>query len=328
MAAQIKLADSGTINSPNPQPTGIAGKLKRNNLSIKQTEVETADLFNGSVRVEFRPQGHKYSVIEDGVRTHPPSVTTITGTLSKPAILPWGINCTIDACRECIKPYTLYTPDELEKIWAAARQQSLSVKEEAAGIGTAAHDWIHEHLSGRKPEMPAEGTPQRRCVDAVLDFFLTHDVQLIHTECPIYSRVYKFSGRMDLDAWVDGKRTLVDFKTGNGIYEECRLQTAAYSQARYEELGVLYDQRLILRLGKQNGEFYEKFYPAADQVPDLLAFLGLKIAYDRLTELERGCELCGQVTERRTRCKECKKLACKKCVVGKICGACDPLGEV
>jgi hypothetical protein len=47
-----------------------------------------------------------------------------------------------------------------------------------------------------------------------------------------------------------GSLCIVDIKTSNGIYDEMRLQVAAYMYAEQEESGKKYDGRWIIRLGK------------------------------------------------------------------------------
>jgi hypothetical protein len=43
----------------------------------------------------------------------------------------------------------------------------------------------------------------------------------------------------------------VDIKTSTGIYDEMKLQVAAYMHAEQEESGEKYDGRWIIRLGKE-----------------------------------------------------------------------------
>jgi hypothetical protein len=56
---------------------------------------------------------------------------------------------------------------------------------------------------------------------------------------------------------VDGKRCLVDLKTGNGLYNSVRLQTAAYLMADQEERpAIKYDGRWAIRLSKETEAEY------------------------------------------------------------------------
>ena len=92
---------------------------------------------------------------------------------------------------------------------------------------------------------------------------------------------------MDGIAFVDDRNTIVDFKTGNGIYEEAWLQTAAYNSAWEEETGEKIEQRLVIRLGKTDGHFYSQIQPRKTLKPDWNGFLGAMKLHKRLAELKK-----------------------------------------
>jgi len=77
----------------------------------------------------------------------------------------------------------------------------------------------------------------------------------------VYSRKYQFIGMLDIEAKIDGKLSVDDLKTSNGIYNTTLQQTAAYQYAAEEEaefLGkpVKYETRHIIRLAKETEKEY------------------------------------------------------------------------
>jgi hypothetical protein len=251
---------------------------------------ERTKLYGGKVICEFNPTKHKYTISVDGKPPiKVPSVTQITGTIDKSGpLMNWAVNVTLDAIKHAIHPNIAYPPETLEKIWVAAKKQHYFQKKEAADIGTNAHKWLQLHFAGKNPELPKPELPYRAAVDAGLKWAEQHNVRFLDSERPIYSRKYKFSGRMDGLANVDNLITLVDFKTGNGIYEEAWLQTAAYEIAYEEEFpGVKLIQRAVIRLGKLDGHFYSQIQNRDTLKKDWKGFLGAKQLYTRLAEMKK-----------------------------------------
>lgn len=258
------------------------------NLTTLEPLIERTELYGGKVIIEFNPKGHKYTVTDGGKIIKPDSVTKIVGVIDKSGpLVGWAVNVTLDAVRKTLHSGIPYAPEELESIFAAAKKQHYFTKKEAGDIGHLAHAWALEYFSHKNPEIPPTTAPHRLAVDAILKWAEQHKVQFLDNERPIYSRKYKFSGRMDGLAMVDDKLTLPDFKTGNGVYEEAWLQTAAYDKAYEEEMDVEIEQRLVIRLGKADGHFYSQIQPRSTLKADWEGFLGAKKLHKRLTELKK-----------------------------------------
>jgi hypothetical protein len=265
--------------------------------NTETSQTERTELYGGQVVIEFTKKGHKYTVTDKGKTFKPPSVTGITGVIDKSGpISGWAVNVTLDAIKHAIHPNIAYPPETLEKIWVAAKKQHYFQKKEAADIGTNAHKWLQLYFAGKNPELPKPELPYRAAVDAGLKWATQHNVRFLDSERPIYSRKYKFSGRMDGLAIVDDYLTLVDFKTGNGIYDEAWLQTAAYDFAYEEEMNTInanekgtfiIPQRLVIRLGKLDGHFYSQIQNRDTLKKDWKGFLGAKQLYTRLAEMKK-----------------------------------------
>jgi len=75
-------------------------------------------------------------------------------------------------------------------------------------------------------------------------------------EFQIVSDTQRFGGTPDFFGRVNGIRTLIDFKTGSGIYEEYGYQLAGY-QILLMEKGFVPEQAMIVRIPRDETENFE-----------------------------------------------------------------------
>ena len=134
------------------------------------------------------------------------------------------------------------------------------VRDKAAEIGTIAHKMIEWHLKNKDPDnkwlaeyAPADVDKAENAFLAYLDWESQHDVKVVKSEEKLVSEKYKYGGTLDFVAKVDGKLSLIDFKTSNGLYVEHKIQVAAYEYLYYENHGDHLKVHL-LQLTKE-GEF-------------------------------------------------------------------------
>ena len=80
------------------------------------------------------------------------------------------------------------------------------------------------------------------------------DKTRMESERIVYSKRLFYCGTCDLFATINGKPTVVDFKTGSGFYEDQPLQLAAYATAIEEELNVEIKDGWIIHLDKETGK--------------------------------------------------------------------------
>ena len=96
--------------------------------------------------------------------------------------------------------------------------------------------------------------------NAVLSFFEwkgKHNIEPIFCEEPLVSDNLRYGGTVDCYCKLDGKPTLLDFKTGKAIYDEYFVQLAAY-KALLEEAGHPVEEVRILRVGRSEDEGFEE----------------------------------------------------------------------
>jgi hypothetical protein len=256
-------------------------------------DLEIFRLYDGQVELRFKKSSHRTVIDDNGQRVKPPSVTTVLGILNKPAIIPWAVNKTADFIHDGFKDLTAgnsFSIDAVFKLIEQSRRASEAAREEAAEIGTDAHDFLAAYLRGMSsgvcPQMPEDG-PVRNCINAALDWITQHDVRPTIIEYPLYSRKFQITGRPDFIGLIDGEFSVLDFKSTKCLWPEVPLQMAPYAKMYDEEYGQLPTVRWGLRMDKISGEFEDKKYLPADLDVDFDTFMCCFKIYDRLKHLRR-----------------------------------------
>jgi hypothetical protein len=255
-------------------------------------------LYGGEVNLSVptsQDKAHRYKVSDLGSKPeHCPSVTTILNVLAKPALVEWGVRVACDYVYDNLQLLTKqrsFSIDQVFKIVEMARTAHDRTRQEAADIGTEAHDWLRDYWLSiirktDKPVMP--GDPKvKNCVDAALDWFSQHKVVPIAVEVPLYSRLLKICGREDFIGLVDDEFSVLDYKSTKFLYPEVALQMCPYAKMYHEEHGRLPETRWGLRMDKLTGDFEDKRYPPATFDLDWDTFLATYKIYDRLKHLRR-----------------------------------------
>lgn len=257
-------------------------------------DIELFELYGGEVKLRFKKSSHRTVIDDCGQIIRPSSVTTILGSLAKPALVAWGVRCCADFTKagfESLVARDSFTVDEVFKLIEASREAHNTIKQEAAGIGILGHDWLQQYWTSvihktDKPEMPPPG-PVYNCVNALLDWVDVHHVVPIAVEQPLYSRIHKVTGRLDLVAIIDGERAVLDNKSTKQIWPEVALQEAAYAKLHDEEYGTETKVRWAVRMDKLTGEFEGKRYPPETLEEDWETFLAVNLIHERLKFLRR-----------------------------------------
>ena len=181
-------------------------------------------------------KAHTVYKLADG-KTRVPGTTTITGLLNKPYLVKWANNLGLEGI------------------------DSSTYTDEAAKIGTLAHAMVQAHLQKEELDMNQFSKVQIDLAEnALISFFewkSRHEIEPIKCEVPFVSEKLKYGGTIDCYCKLDGKPTLLDFKTGKAIYEEYFVQLAAYRNL-LEEQGFPVERCQILRIGRDETEGFEE----------------------------------------------------------------------
>ena len=181
-----------------------------------------------------RARAHIVYKTADGNRAV--GVTTVLNLLAKPALIPWANRIGLEGIK--VGEYV----DAL------------------ANIGTLAHEMVAANIRGEKVDTSEYSSKD---VDLASNSFLSYlewkkgrDMEVVFSEKPLVSEMLKYGGTMDVYANVAGKPTLIDLKTGKGIYDEMKLQVAAYAHL-LQEHGHPVESVHILRIGRSEIEGFE-----------------------------------------------------------------------
>lgn len=191
-----------------------------------------------------------------------PSVTTILQAIGKPALVNWAAKVEREMVLEVSAGlYKDARPGMSEAAWITSMQSRLTKTKahqkelaKASEIGSQAHALIEWTLKARMMEQP--GPPPKITDKAQWSFMAWEDwarsvdLKPIFVEQVVYSEKYSYAGTLDLMAEVNGKLTVLDWKTGKAVYPEAHLQNAAYRQAIREMGHGDPVQGIIVRLPK------------------------------------------------------------------------------
>ncbi len=203
--------------------------------------METTKHYKGKVTLGFDPVKHKYTINGEKVQ----GVTTVLSLLAKPALITWAAKMAAEYIEATLEAGVAYDEVQIKEFAKNAQWAHRSKKDSAADAGTMVHQWIQDYVEGKNPKMPVnEG--MKKAISAFLDWWIQQDVKLIKAEIKLCSPTLKLAGTADLVCRLNGKLTIVDWKTGSGIYPEMLLQMGAYAAMYEEEFGEAIEQVAVI----------------------------------------------------------------------------------
>lgn len=175
--------------------------------------------------------------LKDGTRV--PGVTTITGQLSKPALIDWAwrLGC--------------------------AGQDYKKFRDDKAEIGSLCHRMILDYFKKEKTDTSDYSKNQ---IDQAENSFLSfleweknHKIEPILIEEPLVSEEFKYGGTLDLFGKVDDEYEITDFKTGSGIYKEMFYQVGGgYNRLIREKVHNSIQKIRILNIPRTEDESFRE----------------------------------------------------------------------
>jgi hypothetical protein len=161
-----------------------------------------------------------------------PSVTTIIGQLAKPQLIPWANGLGLKGIE-----YKKYMDD-------------------VAIVGTLVHEMIQGYFTGGEVDLKEYSQNDiERANNSMKSFYNwvgSVEIKPIKNEIKLESD--KFGGTTDMLAEINGELNLVDFKTGNGIYDDYFIQLAGYNLMLKE---YKIKKFTIVRVGRDEHDEYE-----------------------------------------------------------------------
>lgn len=279
---------------------------------------ETYLLYNKSFIINFEEKdwgGKKIHCYTDGSGNKIASVTSFTGVINKPFLVPWATELGAATVAEGlgVVPMGYFSAEEdkserkrkwndllkeiknkqittnaidVATIIIAGKGRHSEVKEVAADIGTEIHRLVSQWIKGKgkvKVQIPTDEKTRNGFL-AFMKFQEEYKIKWIESERLVYSKKHNFAGTLDAVGKIGKDTVLIDFKSSKRLYPENAFQAAGYQIAYEEEMKVKMDYKMIIRFGKEDGEFEIKEY--RDSAKDKNAFIGCMYLKRRLDDLD------------------------------------------
>lgn len=169
-------------------------------------------------------------ILKDGSRV--PGATSILNLLSKDFLVPWA--------------------NKLGK-------QQIDVQEyvdQAAKQGELIHLILDSHIMKEEIDLDKYSDEEIRIGEEAFNRYMewerNHTIEFPEVEKELVSETYRYGGKLDFYCLLDGKWTIIDFKTSNKINIDQKIQVSSYENL-VRENGLKVEQLLILNVGKTDG---------------------------------------------------------------------------
>lgn len=259
------------------------------------------------IELLYYPNSHAYKV--DGVKLI--GVSSIPDVIDKPGLRFYYMNEALNYIKRVLIPnkdgkfVMPVSEDEWDTFVKEAKSAHKTKSDRGKENGTRIHAWLEEFCIAKRDGLDLPALPERieilknpktwveldvievntewnNLVDALEEFigwYEKHEIEVVALEQLVFSYRYQYAGRFDAILRIDGKLTLVDFKTNNpsqefpqGIFPEMYDQIAGYDIAYTEEFypdldkanQSVFDAHAVFNFNKKKGRFYKKFIDADD----------------------------------------------------------------
>lgn len=196
---------------------------------------------------------------KDGRYATPRRVSTVLGTLGKPALPQWAANTAVDyleAKHEEHKGHAEEWYRSFPGYANEARNYHDLKKKEAAEWGKMAHSIIEDFLRGKgwpdEERLAATPEPVLNCLGIFRAWWESTEFKRVkYVERYVYNLSESYAGTLDyMPEDSKGRLHLIDWKTSKSIYEDYLFQLAAYAGALKLCSGEDVETATIVRIGK------------------------------------------------------------------------------
>lgn len=193
----------------------------------------------------FGGRGYKNPVTGD--KRVVPSITTILKAESKDALIQWSVDQTAgfavanahkllthseDWGYKHLRWYYKRTAD-IEGDGFNIRDWAGGVRDDAADMGTAIHEWIQSDVVPglEQPDLDAQGEPFWQMAEQWDKWRQGKEIVPHFTEATVWNDEAGYAGTFDGVWQIDGKYCLMDIKSSRGLYSSTWMQLAALHAA-------------------------------------------------------------------------------------------------
>lgn len=198
--------------------------------------------------------------MKDGTCWRLRGVTSILDCVDKPALRQWAAD---RACQYVWRAMDfdnegkcIVTPGWLETVLDKARLAHRDEKEQAADLGTRAHQIIETFLrDSHLPDLAGEPPEVQNAVALFLEWWQAEGLSVVGTEIVVYDIARGFAGKLDFLAMdAEGRQVILDWKTSSDIFWTHEIQVVAYVAGHQKVSGRTAEWAAIVRFGKTDAE--------------------------------------------------------------------------
>jgi hypothetical protein len=167
------------------------------------------------------------------------ATTIVNGGLPKPVLVNWAKKFVATyAVENYSRLGALLDPGEtgyVDKEGAIGwlKESPYRDRDRRGALGTLVHDAAEAYILGKPhPDWTDDMRPR---MEQFMRFLDDHQPSYLDgmVEAPVYNRAERYAGTLDGICDIAGRRVLIDYKTGKGVYPEVALQLAAYRHAEF-----------------------------------------------------------------------------------------------
>jgi hypothetical protein len=149
----------------------------------------------------------------------------------------------------------------------------------SADVGTLAHAAIEADAKGQPFDLEALHLPDDQhalVVSCIAEWHRWRErtrLRVVASEVSLCSEVMRYGGTLDCICEIEGRLSVLDYKTGGAIYPEHLMQVCAYGQLWTENRGGTIEEYHLLRVGKEDASFHHHSWRAGSPAVDFAAKL-------------------------------------------------------
>lgn len=159
----------------------------------------------------------------------------------------------------------------------------------AADAGTLAHAMVEAQIKGKPAPDLATVAPEiavkaSTAFGAYIEWASQSKLEIMETEIELVSEKYEFGGTPDGIGYLNGRLSVIDWKSSNAVYSDHLVQMAAYSKLweenrpGYPILGGFH----LCRFAKEHGDFAHHYFPNLDEAWEQF------VLFRRAYEIDKG----------------------------------------
>ena len=159
----------------------------------------THKLYNGTIELSFDPGKHVYTVNSENLHKKGEkveSVTRVLKSIAKPALIAWSAKMASEYVERNLKPGIPLSQTEITNLCYDAKRAHRVKAEDSANLGTLAHEWFENYMSGKDPSTPMD-RDLRNITEAFLRFVHKYDIHPMALEKKLYSLSLNVAGTCD-----------------------------------------------------------------------------------------------------------------------------------